>query len=563
MTAVGLWTLGLALAYTVWLVVGGRWLVARRSTGSNFFVSGRSFSPWTVAFCITGLFSGSSYIAIVELSYRTGVSAIWYGVAETVQIILIALLLVKPLRRKLVVTVTGIIGDRFGRAAQGVAAVITGFTFPMYSLATAIAFASALTVITDVTLWQSIALTAVILFAFLVFGGMRSVAFSQTMNVIVIAAMFLVGVWAILASPGLDGLGEYTRANPEMVAPANAGVSLIVAWFGTFIVNVPLAQAAFQMSMSARTPEDGQKGLFLAAVIGAPLILLGVVVGVASAAVVPSDGRPLLAISEYITQTLPPWAAAVFFVGMWACALGWAGPCQFSGATSLGRDLGGALRPQASQEQLVRYTRVALVMLTVVLIVFSMLRAEDSAWWNIMAWTLRNGATFAPVLAAFFWPVATRSAAMASLLGGFGAGFAWYALSGFDSTEFLLGTHPVWVGMIANMVALVVVSLAAGRWTLAQDRTRRVRGASALGAAVVLAGVLVTFWSWAATHGLVGLGLFLVVTALFAAVLLLTVPDGSADPSEDTAAEAVAGPADAAPADSVPEDAVAGDTSRR
>ncbi|HJA37865.1 MAG TPA: sodium:solute symporter family protein, partial [Candidatus Brevibacterium intestinigallinarum] len=313
MTAVGLWTLGLALAYTVWLVVGGRWVVSRRATGSNFFVSGRSFSPWTVAFCITGLFSGSSYIAIVELSYRTGISAIWYGVAETVQIILIALLLVKPLRRKLVVTVTGLIGDRFGRAAQGVAAVITGFTFPMYSLATAIAFASALTVITDVTLWQSIALTAVILLAFLVFGGMRSVAFSQTMNVIVIGAMFVVGVWAILASPGLDGLAEHTRAHPELLAPANAGVSLIVAWFGTFIVNVPLAQAAFQMSMSARTPEDGQRGLFLAAVIGAPLIILGVVVGVASAAVVPSDGRPLIAISEYITQTLPPWAAAIFF----------------------------------------------------------------------------------------------------------------------------------------------------------------------------------------------------------------------------------------------------------
>lgn len=549
MTTVGLWTLGLAVAYTAWLVVGGRWLVSRSTgTGANFFVSGRSFSPWTVAFCITGLFSGSSYIAIVELSYRTGVSAIWYGVAETVQIILIALLLVKPLRRKLVVTVTGIIGDRFGRAAQAVAAVITGFTFPMYSLATAIAFASALTVITDVTLWQSIALTAVILLAFLVFGGMRSVAFSQTMNVLVIGAMFLVGVWALLASPGLDGLAEYTRENPQMLEPANAGVSLIVAWFGTFIVNVPLAQAAFQMSMSARTPEDGQRGLFLAAVIGAPLIILGVVVGVASAAVVPSDGRPLIAIAEYITQTLPPWAAAIFFVGMWACALGWAGPCQFSGATSLGRDLGGALRPSASQEQLVRYTRVALVLLTVVLIVFSMLRAEDSAWWNIMAWTLRNGATFAPVLAAFFWPVATRSGAMASLLAGFGAGFTWYALSGFDSAVFFLGTHPVWVGMIANMVALVVVSLAAGRCSLTVDRTRRLRGALALGLAVAVTGVLITFWTWAQAHGLVGLGLFLAVTAVFAAVLLLTVPqtqDSVAE--EDTAAEAAAGSHASAP----------------
>lgn len=538
MTAVGLWTLLLALAYTFWLVVGGRWVVSRRSTGSNFFVSGRSFSPWTVAFCITGLFSGSSYIAIVELSYRTGVSAIWYGVAETVQIILIALLLVKPLRRKLVVTVTGIIGDRFGRAAQGVAAVITGFTFPMYSLATAIAFASALTVITDVTLWQSIALTAVILLAFLVFGGMRSVAFSQTMNVVVIGAMFVVGLWAILASPGLDGLAEHTRENPELLAPANAGVSLIVAWFGTFIVNVPLAQAAFQMSMSARTPEDGQRGLFLAAVIGAPLIILGVVVGMASSAVAPTDGRPLIAISEYITQTLPPWAAAIFFVGMWACALGWAGPCQFSGATSLGRDLGSALHSSASPERLVLYTRIALAGLTIVLIVFSLLRAEDSAWWNIMAWTLRNGATFAPVLAVFFWPVATRSGAMASLLGGFGAGFAWYALTGFSSTEFLLGSHPVWVGMIVNMVALVAVSLVTGRWRVSPDAQRRRRAAAASGGAAVVAVLLLLNWSWAASYGLTGLGLFLIVTALFAAVLLVTVPpEGDEDP-QDAEAEA-------------------------
>jgi hypothetical protein len=64
-------------------------------------------------------------------------------------------------------------------------------------------------------------------------------------------------------------------------------------------------------------------------------------------------------------------------------------------------------------------------------------------------------------------------------------------------------------------------------------------------------------------HGLVGLGLFLVVTALFAAVLLLTVPDGSQDPDDDTAAEAGDGTADAAPPGAVPEDAVAGDTSRR
>lgn len=92
-------------------------------------------------------------------------------------------------------------------------------------------------------------------------------------------------------------------------------------------------------------------------------------------------------------------------------ALGWAGPCQFSGVTSLGRDLGSALNPAATERQLVRYTRVALVGLTVAMVVFALLRTEESAWWNVMVWTLRNGATLAQVLATFFWPLATRSAA--------------------------------------------------------------------------------------------------------------------------------------------------------
>src|SRR5699024_1410618 len=157
----------------------------------------------------------------------------------------------------------------------------------MYSVATSIAFASALFAVTDIELWRCITLTAIILLVFLTFGGMRSVAFSQTMNVFMIFAMFVVGIWAFFVSPGVSGIQSLAEDQPQMFEVSNAGVSLIVVWFGTFIVNVPLAQAAFQMSMSARNLEDGQKGLFLAAIIGAPLILLGIIVGVAAATVVP------------------------------------------------------------------------------------------------------------------------------------------------------------------------------------------------------------------------------------------------------------------------------------
>src|SRR5699024_12055771 len=78
----------------------------------------------------------------------------------------------------------------------------------------------------------------------------------------------------------------------------------------------------------------------------------------------------------------------------------WGGPCQFSGSTSLGRDVGGAIRPEASESQLIVYTKVSLLILTVLMIIFGFMRTEQSAWWNVLAWTIRNSATFAPVVAA-------------------------------------------------------------------------------------------------------------------------------------------------------------------
>ena len=538
MTAPGAWTLGLAVAYTLLLALASRAAHRRADRGEGFFVGSRSFGPWTVAFCITGLFSGSSYIAIMELSYRTGISAIWYGAAETVQILLIALVLVKPFRKRLVVTVTGLIGERFGRTAQGIAGVITAFTFPMWSVATAIAFASALHAFTALSIESAIVVTALLLLVFLSAGGMRAVAFTQTANFVVFVAMLAVGVAAFLINPGFNGLATLAAEQPEMVDLGNAGVTLIVAWFGTFIINVLLAQAAFQMTMSCRTPEDGRKGMLYAAGLGVPFILIGTLLGVAAAVVVPSQDLALVAVPTYIAQVLPAPLAGVFFLGIWACALGWAAPCQFSGATSLGRDVGRALRPHATEEDLVRYTRWSLVLLTVLMIVFAFLRSEESAWWNVLAWTLRNGATLAPVLAVLFWPLVTRQAAYAAMLVGFTTGLSWYHFSEWSPSSFLYGIHPVWVGMTANVTTLVVVTLLTRPWQLtASEHRRRVGSGTALATAVLALGTLL-FWAPLHTMGLSGLATFVSVLFGSATAFLLTVPVGA--PEEEGLLQATA-----------------------
>lgn len=461
---------------------------------------------------------GSTFISILELSYLTGISAIWYGVAEMVQIFIIALLIIRSFRKKMLVTVSGLIGDTYGRTAKGLSGAITAFAFPMWSVATAIAFASAFHVFTGISLSLSVAFTAILLFIYLQAGGMWSIAFTQTMNMFAFGLMIVIGVVAFFINPGISGLAALNMERPEMFNFGSVGLQVIVVWFGTFLVNVILAQAAFQMALSSRSPEEGQKGLVMAGFMAIPFIVGGVIFGISAATVVPNASTGLIAIPQYLMEVLPAPLVGLFFLGVWGCALGWGGPCQFSGATSLGRDVGSAINPNATGDQLIKYTKISLLLLTGLMIAFGLLRTEQSAWWNVFAWTIRNSATFAPVVAALFWPVVTKRAVVASLFTGFTSGLLWYYLGGWHPQEFYLNIHPVWIGSSVNILTITLVTLANRRTSLRLRKTDRFGYLGLIGG-VIFTLVNILYFEQAYNSGLFGLFMFVAILSYFIAAI--------------------------------------------
>ncbi|OAT82060.1 sodium:solute symporter [Bacillus sp. MKU004] len=515
MTEVGYWFIGFALFYTVFLIFVSQFSRKKAADGNGFFVGGRGFNSFFVAVCITGLFSGSSYIAILELSYLTGISAIWYGVAETIHVLIIALVLITPFRKKALVTISGLLGDRYGEKVRGIAGAITAFTFPMWSVATALAFASALSVFTGVSLIWAVTMTAVLLLAFLQFGGMWSIGFTQLSNVVVFFIMLAIGTYAFFINPGVEGIASLFNEKPQYATWDGAGIQTILAWFGTFLFNVILAQAAFQMALSCKTPEEGRKGLLYGAVLGIPLILGAVLFGLAAQQVVPGQSQGLVAIPLYLMETLPAPLVGLFFLGFWAAALSWGAPCQFSGATSLGRDTGKAINQKATELQLVRYTKWSLVLLTVLMISFALIRSEQSAWWNVLAWVTRNSATFAPVVAALFWPAVTKRAALISLFTGSSSGLLWYHLGGWGINDFYQNIHPVWIGMIVNILTIVSISLIENAGKLEWKSSINSIGTYSAAISLLLAVTAAFAFNFLYNTGLLGIVLTLIVLGLF------------------------------------------------
>ncbi|MTI81871.1 MAG: sodium:solute symporter family protein [Firmicutes bacterium] len=528
MNAYGAWIIGLAVAYTVILIVLGNLMKKKATSGDNYWVGGRNFKPWMVFVCITGLFSGSSFIVVMELSYLKGISAGWYGVAEMLHVLIIALILIGTFRKKMMVTISGLIGDNFGRFAMGVAGTITAFTFPMWSVATALSFASAISVFTGIPITLAVAFCAILLLIYLQAGGMWSVVMTQTANAIAFFTMFVIGIIAFFINPGFEGLSELAATKPEMFDPTGVGLQVIISWFATFLINVLLAQAAFQMALSCRTPEEGRKGMLMAFGGNIFFIIFGVLFGLAAAVVVPDGSRGMIEVPRYMATVLPAPLVGLFFLGIWACALGWGASCQFSGSTSLGRDVTSAFNPALTDNKKVFYTKISLIILTVLMIILSLLRSEQAGWWNVFAWTLRNGATFAPVVAALFWPLATKRAAAASLIAGFVSGLAWYALGNWDPSNFYQNVHPVFFGMSMNMVAMVAVTLIekAGQYKVADQLTSSRKNAALFAATLSVLSLIAigTSFNLLFTKGLLGLAGFSVVVGIFILTIAITTP---------------------------------------
>ena len=162
------------------------------------------------------------------------------------------------------------------------------------------------------------------------------------------------------------------------------------------------------------------------------------------------------------------------------------------------------------------------MILTVLMVIFGLLRSEQSAWWNILAWTVRNSATFAPVIAALLWRGATRQGALAAMVIGFTTGILWYHLSGWGLAQFLYGIHPVWLGMSANILGLVAISLATSSegWRLSEG-SALYAGVVVLVVGVGLATYAVEAFAALKPTGLLGLVVFLAALGISGGLMAL------------------------------------------
>jgi SSS family solute:Na+ symporter len=517
---VGYWALGAMIGYTCLLIYLGQ--VARRkiTSGESFFSGGSSFGVLYIVACVGAFWGSATFISVLEISYSKGVSAAWYGIATMIMLAVIGFILVPRYKAMGMVTFSGTLGDYYGQTVRAISSLIIGLTFPMFSIATIVGASSALTVFLDWPIWLSVIVTSLIMLGYVLLGGMYAVGITQLVNLITMYVCLVTSLIVVAINPGFGKLASL----PETYhAPLGVGLQTALVWTFNFVTNAVIAQAVIQMIMACKDTKTGRRGTWIAILVGVvPLTVIPVILGMATAVAVPGVKRGLVAFAQFVVQSAPAPVAAIIFVGIWAAALSWGAPCQFSGGTSLGKDFIQSINKNATNEQLVRYGGYATAFLTLVLIAYGFMRSEQAAWWNIFAFNLRNSAIFAPTIAAMVWPVATRRATIVTMIVGCSVGFLWYYLGDFSPTAFFMKIHPMWIGMSTGILSLMSLSLIEQKGKIAFQKNAKNSGLGifCLLVAVVSIYLVAAHTSLLQVSGLLGNVIFLAAMACFAVVII-------------------------------------------
>lgn len=204
--------LAIALVSAVTLMVSALGLRLSRTT-SDFYVAGRTVSPGWNASAIGGEYlSAASFLGVAGLVYTFGPDMLWFPVGYTAGFVLLLVLVAAPLRRSGAYTLPDFaearLESRWVRRITAALVVVVGWIYliPQFEAAGMI-----VSIVAGAPGWIGVVISAVVVLASVLSGGMRSITFVQgvqywiKLTALAIPAFLLYIVWLRHGQPSPAG----------------------------------------------------------------------------------------------------------------------------------------------------------------------------------------------------------------------------------------------------------------------------------------------------------------------------------------------------------------------
>jgi len=404
---------------------------------NDYFLAGSSLPWWAIgASLIAANISAEQIIGMSGSGYKIGLAIASYEWMAAITLIIVGKYLLPIFLEHKIYTMPQFLEQRFDHRVRSVMAIFWLGVYVFVNL-TAILWLGALAIntITGVGMFQGMLFLAVFSLAYSLYGGLKAVAFTDIIQVVLLifGGLFLSYTALSIIGDGhgaLSGFFILMEQAPEkfdmILEPSNPfyadlpGLSVLVG--GMWIMNLSywgFNQYIIQRTLAAKSLREGQKGIAFAAFLKILMPVIVVLPGIAAVMLVPDLNRADQAYPE-LMNLMPSGLKGLVFAALVAAIVSSLASMTNSISTIFTMDIYKNKYGDKSQQHYVKIGRVvSIVALTIATMTAQPLLGKfDQAFQFIQEFTgfFTPGIVVLFVL-GMFWKKATANAGLVAALG--------------------------------------------------------------------------------------------------------------------------------------------------
>ena len=403
-------------------------------------------------------------VGAAGLGYTDGLSAWWWNGSAAIGSVFLAFLIGPRIwrvaREHNLYTAGDYLELRYGPAVRAVVTSLIWLGTLSILAGQLIAGAAVLTVVADVPRTIGIVLSAVVMTVYFVAGGLLSSAWINAVQLVVLLGGFAIALPMVISSAG--GMAQVLAPSgaPEGYASLShstgpgSGWMLLFALVPAFIISPGLMQKAYGASSERAVRSGiGWQALALALFAFIPALF-----GMAARATNPGITDTNLVLPTVLAEQLPVTLGALGLAAVFSAEVSTCDALLFMLATSLSQDMYKRfLRPQASDQQLLRVARFASIAGALGGILFALWLPTVTDALRIF-YSLLGVSLLVPVVGGLY----TR-AGSAAALGSIAAGIVTLLFVRFLMATRLPWLDPTLAGLVAAAIAYAAVAAFSAR----------------------------------------------------------------------------------------------------
>ena len=423
-------------------LMGVAYFVSREKAGhdkntDDYFLAGHSLPWWAIgASLIAANISAEQIIGMSGSGYVVGLAIASYEWMAAITLIIVGKYFLPIFLKRQIYTMPQFLQQRFDNRVKTTMALFWLAVYVFVNL-TAVLWLGALAIntITGLDLTLCMVILAGLSLAYSLYGGLKAVAFTDIIQVILLigGGLFLSYMSLNLIGDGNGVISGFERLTTELPGKFDMifspdsphyvslpGLSVLVG--GMWIMNLSywgFNQYIIQRTLAAKDLAEAQKGIAFAAFLKLLMPVIVVLPGIAAVLLLPDLAKPDQAYPE-LMNLMPVGLKGLIFAALVAAILSSLASMTNSVATIFTMDLYKPNKPEKSQSHYVFVGRlVSLVALVIALFTAKPLLGEfDQAFQYIQEFT----GFFTPgivvlFLLGMFWKKTTANAALSATIG--------------------------------------------------------------------------------------------------------------------------------------------------